>query len=178
MFTKIKDSEFRGDVLISFAMLLFGVYSLFLWFFPTIPTITFLFAFQAVGAIGFFFLVPQKKFLLGRWRDYQFLRARRRRFGERSHLFFGVSPDLCRECRHRPPNGFRVPLTPRSVAHRRSNDHRCKHMARAWQGTIRFLSPFPSCIFERTLYIIAIETWGHLDNWRYGLIRLTTSGRT
>lgn len=41
-------------------MLIFGAYSLFLRFFPAIPTITFLFAFQIVGAVGFFFLARGK----------------------------------------------------------------------------------------------------------------------
>lgn len=74
IFTKIK-MKISGDVLISVAMLLFGAYSLFLRFFSAIPTITFLFAFQIVGVIGFFFLVPQRKFLLGRLQNYQFLIA-------------------------------------------------------------------------------------------------------
>ncbi len=50
-----------GDALIFIAMLLFGGYSLFLRFFPTIPTVTFLFAFQFVGACSFFAIVRSRK---------------------------------------------------------------------------------------------------------------------
>src|SRR5271154_768213 len=52
----------RGDLLISFAMLMFGAYSLFIDLLPQIPIISFLFAIQVVGAIGFFFLARRKKF--------------------------------------------------------------------------------------------------------------------
>jgi drug/metabolite transporter, DME family len=45
-----------GDIYILMSMALFGSYALFLRLSPEIPTLTFLFAFQVVGAIGFFFL--------------------------------------------------------------------------------------------------------------------------
>lgn len=56
-----KINSFRGDTLILFAMLLFGGYSLFLRFFPEIPTITFLFTFQVVGATTFLVIALKHK---------------------------------------------------------------------------------------------------------------------
>lgn len=46
----------KGDSYILFAMLIFGTYSLFLRFFPQIPTLTFLFFFQLVGTLAFLLL--------------------------------------------------------------------------------------------------------------------------
>lgn len=64
-----------GDLLISASMVIFGAYPLFLRFFPEIPIITFLFAFQVLGFIGFSFLVPHGQVFLRRWKDYQFIIA-------------------------------------------------------------------------------------------------------
>lgn len=46
-----------GDFLIFLSMGIFGTYPLFLRFFPKIPTINFLFFFQIVGALAFFFII-------------------------------------------------------------------------------------------------------------------------
>lgn len=46
----------KGDTYVLLAMLIFGSYSLFLRFFPQIPTLTFLFFFQIVGALVFLLL--------------------------------------------------------------------------------------------------------------------------
>ncbi len=51
----------RGDILILMAMAMFGSYSLFLRLIPKLPTISFLFAFQIVGATGFLFIVKTRK---------------------------------------------------------------------------------------------------------------------
>ncbi len=52
----------NGDALVTFAMLLFGSYALFLKLLPAIPVISFLFAMQVVGAIAFFILASQRGF--------------------------------------------------------------------------------------------------------------------
>lgn len=49
-----------GDALVFASMLIFGSYILFLRFFPVIPAFMFLFAMQAIGAIGFFFFAEKK----------------------------------------------------------------------------------------------------------------------
>ena len=51
----------KGDVFIFLAMILFGSYALFLRLLPEIPTITFLFSMQFVGAIVFFVAVKTRK---------------------------------------------------------------------------------------------------------------------
>ena len=51
-----------GDFLIFFSLLIFGTYALFLRFFPSIPTLTFLFFFQLVGAICFSGLLLKQGF--------------------------------------------------------------------------------------------------------------------
>src|SRR5271156_4351512 len=48
-----RNSILTGDVLVLVAMALFGSYPLFLRFFPNIPTLAFLLAFQVVGAVAF-----------------------------------------------------------------------------------------------------------------------------
>lgn len=51
-----------GDTLVFISMLIFGSYALFLKFYENIiPVFMFLFAMQAVGAVGFFFLAQKKK---------------------------------------------------------------------------------------------------------------------
>ena len=50
---KKQRNEIRGDVLILFAMALFGTYSLFLRLMPEVSTLTFVFVFQIVGIIAF-----------------------------------------------------------------------------------------------------------------------------
>lgn len=52
----------NGDFLIFISLLIFGTYALFLRFFPNIPTISFLFFFQLVGAICFFVLLLKQSF--------------------------------------------------------------------------------------------------------------------
>lgn len=52
----------KGDLLVTFAMLIFGSYSLFINLLPKIPIISFLFAMQVVGVILFFFLARRKGF--------------------------------------------------------------------------------------------------------------------
>lgn len=47
----------NGDFLIFSSLLIFGTYALFLRFFPNIPTLSFLFFFQLVGAICFLVLL-------------------------------------------------------------------------------------------------------------------------
>lgn len=45
--------HFSGDVMVFLSMAIFGSYSLFLRFLPEIPILTFLFAFQVMGMLGF-----------------------------------------------------------------------------------------------------------------------------
>ncbi len=58
--------EAKGDLLILGAMLIFGSYALFLRFLPGIPTISFLFSFQVVGAISFFLLSLKRELRISR----------------------------------------------------------------------------------------------------------------
>lgn len=51
--TETAQSELKGDLLIFAAMAIFGSIPLFLRFFPNIPEVSFLFAFQVVGALSF-----------------------------------------------------------------------------------------------------------------------------
>lgn len=65
--------ETKGDSLILLAMLIFGSYALFLRFLPGIPTISFLFSFQIVGAISFFLIALKRKLLRINKRDFVLL---------------------------------------------------------------------------------------------------------
>lgn len=52
----------NGDFLIFISLLIFGTYALFLRFFPNIPTLTFLFFFQLIGAICFLGMLIRQGF--------------------------------------------------------------------------------------------------------------------
>ncbi len=65
--------EAKGDSLILIAMLIFGSYALFLRAFPAIPTISFLFFFQLVGAISFFLIALKRNLLWVNRKDLLFL---------------------------------------------------------------------------------------------------------
>ncbi len=51
-----------GDLLVTFAMLIFGAYALFLGLMPDIPVISFLFVMQVVGMVAFFVIVVRQGF--------------------------------------------------------------------------------------------------------------------
>ncbi|MDO8537017.1 MAG: DMT family transporter [bacterium] len=55
-------NELGGDALVTFAMLIFGSYALFIKLLPAIPVISFLFAMQVVGAVSFFILAARSGF--------------------------------------------------------------------------------------------------------------------
>ncbi len=57
-----KHQKIKGDALVTFAMLLFGAYALFIRLLPNIPIISFLFAMQVVGMISFFVIAVRQGF--------------------------------------------------------------------------------------------------------------------
>ncbi len=54
--------DFKGDLLVTLAMLIFGTYALFLKLLPEIPVVSFLFAMQVVGMVAFFVSAARQGF--------------------------------------------------------------------------------------------------------------------